>query len=64
VKRTASRTQFVVVGERDVVILESIAAPATSSFDELVARARKAARKAGMKPADVPRALAKVRAGR
>jgi len=57
-------TQFVVVGERDVVILKSIAAPAIEDFDELVGRARKSARKAGMKPADVRRAVAKVRAGR
>lgn len=56
--------QFVVVGERDVVILKSIAAPAIEDFDELVGRARKAARKAGMKSADVRRAVAKVRAGR
>ena len=57
-------TQFVVVGERDVVILKAIAPPAMEEFDELVRRARGAARKAGMKPADVRRAIAKVRASR
>ena len=57
-------TQFVVVGERDVVILKSIAPPAMEEFDELVRRARGAARKAGMKPADVRRTIAKVRASR
>jgi AbrB family looped-hinge helix DNA binding protein len=31
-------TQFVVVGERDVVILKSIAPPAIEEFDELVRR--------------------------
>ena len=30
-------TQFVVVGDRDVVILKSIAPPALGEFDELVA---------------------------
>lgn len=57
-------TQFVVVGERDVVILKSIAPPVMGEFDELVRRARGAARKAGMKPADVRRAVAKARASR
>jgi AbrB family looped-hinge helix DNA binding protein len=57
-------TQFVVVGDRDVVILKSIAPPAMEEFDELVRRARGAARKAGMKKAAVRRATAKVRASR
>jgi len=57
-------TQFVVVGDRDVVILKSIAPPAMDELDDLLRRARDAARKAGMKPADVRRAVAKVRASR
>lgn len=57
-------TQFVVVGDRDVVILKTIAPPAMSEFDELVRTARGAARKSGMKPADVKRAVAKARARR
>jgi len=57
-------TQFVVVGERDVVILKSIAPPAMEEFDELVRRARAAARKAGMKPAHVRRAVARARTAR
>ena len=57
-------TLFVVVGERDMVILKSIAPPAKQEFDELVRRARGAARKAGMKPADMRRAIAKVRGSR
>jgi AbrB family looped-hinge helix DNA binding protein len=36
-------TQFVVVGERDVVILKLIAPPAMQEFDELMRRARGAA---------------------
>lgn len=55
-------TQFVVVGERDVVILKSLAAPAMGEFDQLVRRARRAARRAGMKAADVQQAVAKARA--
>jgi AbrB family looped-hinge helix DNA binding protein len=57
-------TQFVVVGDRDVVILKSIAPPAMGELDDLLRRARDAARKTGMKPADVQRAVAKVRASR
>lgn len=57
-------TQFLVVGERDVVILKSIAPPAMKDFDKIVRRARAAARKAGMKPADVGQAIAKARARR
>jgi len=53
--------QFVVVGERDVVILKSIAPPSMEDFDNLVRRARGAARKAGMKQGDVRRAVVRVR---
>ena len=56
--------EFVVVGERDVVILKAIAPPAMEEFDDLVSRARSAARKAGMKPADVRKAVARARAAR
>jgi AbrB family looped-hinge helix DNA binding protein len=54
-------TAFVVLGDRDVVILKTIAPPALAEFDDLVRRARSAARKAGMKPADVERAVARAR---
>lgn len=57
-------TQFVVVGDRDVVILETIAPPAMAEFDELVRTARGAARKAGIRQADVERAVAKARSRR
>jgi AbrB family looped-hinge helix DNA binding protein len=57
-------TSFVVLGDRDVVILKTIAAPELAEFDDLVRRARAAARKAGMKPADVKRAVAKARGKR
>ncbi len=53
--------EFVVLGERDVVILKSIAPPAMQEFDGLVRRARSAARRAGLKPTDVRRAITQVR---
>ena len=57
-------TQFVVVGDRDVVILKAISPPAMTEFDELLRTARGAAKKAGLRPADVKRAIAKARAAR
>jgi len=42
-------TQFVVVGEGDVVVLKAVQPPSMRQFDDLVGAARKAARRAGMK---------------
>jgi AbrB family looped-hinge helix DNA binding protein len=56
--------EFVVLGERDVVILKAIAPPAMEEFDDLIQRAREAARKAGLKPADVRNAVKRARAAR
>jgi hypothetical protein len=47
-----------------VVILKTIAPPAMSECDELLRKARGGARKARMKPADVKRAVLKVRTSR
>lgn len=56
-----SGTQFVVVGDRDVVILKAISAPSMKEFDNLIIRARQQARKSGLKRSDVDAAVAKVR---
>ena len=56
--------QFIVVGEGDVVILKTIAAPSMDDFEGIINRARGQARAAGMKPADVRKAIAAVRARR
>jgi AbrB family looped-hinge helix DNA binding protein len=53
--------QFVVTGERDVVILKLISAPAMSEFSTLVARVRSQARRARVKKADAARIVKKVR---
>ncbi len=53
--------QFVVIGERDVVILKALSPPSMSDFDGLVAKARRQARKAKMKRSDVAKATSKVR---
>ncbi len=41
-------SQFVVVGEKDVVILKAILPPSMKEFDALIAEARKQARQAGI----------------
>jgi AbrB family looped-hinge helix DNA binding protein len=53
--------QFVVVGDGDVVILKTIQAPQMTQFDDLVRQARKAARAAGLKRADIAKAVSEVR---
>jgi AbrB family looped-hinge helix DNA binding protein len=53
--------QFVVVGDRDTVILKVLEPPSLKEFQGLMAQARKAAKHAGLKRADVAKATAKVR---
>ena len=65
-KRLNLRTgsQFIVVGENDVVILKTISPPAMEDFDRLIADTRKKVMQAGIKPADITAAIAKVRGGK
>jgi AbrB family looped-hinge helix DNA binding protein len=56
--------QFVVVGEKDVVILKAISPPSMEQFDALIAEARKQATQADMKRSDINAAIAKVRANK
>lgn len=56
--------QFVVLGDRDVVILKVIQTPDLAEFDEIVGRARKAAKRTGLKRKDVANAIARVRAAK
>jgi len=56
-----SGDQFVVTGNKDVVILKSISPPSLEDFDDLIAEARRQAGKAGMKRSDVTAALKKIR---
>ncbi len=57
-------TQFIAVGEGDVVIFKKIAPPSLKDFDVLVAEARKQARRAGLKRSDIAVAVREVRAAR
>ena len=54
--------QFVVVGEGDVVILKAGSPPSMEEFDDLMAKARTQARRAGLKRSDIDEAIRKVRA--
>lgn len=56
--------QFVVVADRDVVIFKVLDPPTLGEFASLVARARHAAKRSGLRPADVAQAVAKVRRAR
>ena len=56
--------QFIVMGENGVVILKTIAPPSMDEFDGIIQRARRQATTAGMKPADITKAIGKVRGHR
>jgi AbrB family looped-hinge helix DNA binding protein len=51
--------RFIVVGQKDVVILKAIEEPSMDEFDGLIQQARAAAKKAGLKRADIKAAIAK-----
>ena len=53
--------RFVVLSDGDVVILKRIDAPARSEIRALAAKVRKQSRRAGVKPADVQKAIRDVR---
>ncbi len=55
-------TQFVVLGDKDVVILKNISAPRIEQFASLIAKARKSAKNAGIRKKDIENAIKKVRA--
>ena len=53
--------QFVVIGEKDVVILKNIAPPSLDEFGALIAEARKKGKQAGIKKSDISDAVLKAR---
>ncbi|MBN2842900.1 MAG: hypothetical protein JXM68_07405 [Sedimentisphaerales bacterium] len=56
-----SGCQFLVLGDKDSVILKTISVPSKGQFSSLLAKARKAAKDAGLEPQDVSVAISKVR---
>jgi len=57
-------TQFVVVGEKDVVILKSIAPPSIDEFEDLINKTREKGKEAGIKKSDINDAILKARSKR
>jgi AbrB family looped-hinge helix DNA binding protein len=54
-------SQFVVIGENDVVILKAISHPSMEEFDALIAEARRQAKQAHVTRSDIGSAIKKVR---
>jgi AbrB family looped-hinge helix DNA binding protein len=54
--------QFVVLFDKDMVILKKISPPSLDEFDALIKKARKAAKEVGLKKSDIETAIKKVRA--
>ena len=59
--RLEAGTQFVVIGERDVVILKTLAPPSMEEFDDLIGKARRQARKTSLRRSDIQESVSKVK---
>ena len=57
-------TQFIVVAEDDVVILKTITPPSLDAFDEVISKARKQAKEAGLTPRLAAETIAQYRKAR
>lgn len=57
-------SQFVVVAGEDAVVLKPVTEPDMAEFGELLAEARRQARRAGVKRADIAKAIRRVRASK
>lgn len=54
-------TEFIVIGEGDVLILKSITPPSIDSFEQLIDRARMQAKEAELEQTDITKAISKAR---
>ena len=59
--RLQEGAQFVVLGEKDVVILKILTRPAAGEFNEIIKRARKQAKESKLRKSDVDAAIKKAR---
>ena len=59
--RLRSGIQFVVLADKDSVIFKAITAPSMKDFDAIIEKARKQARRAGLKKSDIKNAVSSVR---
>ncbi len=53
--------KFLVMGDRDVVILKTLSNPSFEEFDDLIKKARRQARAAGIRKSDIANAISKSR---
>ena len=53
--------KFLVMGDKDVVILKALSTPSLEEFDDLIKAARKQARTAGLKRSDIAITVSKSR---
>ena len=56
-----SGCQFLVLGEKDAVILKAVSAPSKKEINSLISKAHKEAKRIGLEPKDVSAAVKKVR---
>ncbi len=54
-------SRFVVVGDKDVVVLKTISPPTLDEFDDLIADARNKAKEVGFRQSDIIAAIKEVR---
>lgn len=57
-------SKFLVLGEKDVVILKTISPPSIDEFDDLITKARNQAKIANLKRSDISSAISKVQGSR
>ena len=57
-------SQFVVIGEDDVVIMKRITRPSMRDFDSLIGKARRQARDTGMTKSDISHSITEARGGK
>jgi AbrB family looped-hinge helix DNA binding protein len=53
--------KFIVMGDKDVVILKTLSTPSINEFDKLIKEARKQARRTGIRKSDVLDAVKEAR---
>jgi AbrB family looped-hinge helix DNA binding protein len=57
----AEGNQFVVLGEKDVIILKIITTPSMKDFDHLIAKTKSEVKKTGLKKANIQKIIKKTR---
>ncbi|MBA3672270.1 MAG: AbrB/MazE/SpoVT family DNA-binding domain-containing protein [Gemmatimonadaceae bacterium] len=62
--RLKAGAQFVVLGDRDVVIFKVLQPPTPRDFATLVQQARRVAKRTGMRRGDLTKAIARARRGK